>query len=210
MNNGYSIKINSLVFYKISGNASVGVQIGSGCLNVIIYNSIFVENCSGGAIYSDNNNAKYVNCTFVNNRSNGVSPAGIYNWNDPKDTVINCIIYSNRNASGKQYAQLTFGHYIYHSDIEDKDSGGIYQIIGDTINVIDKAPLFEYQKDSVNLYPAGADGVWFTKDDGLRLQSGSPCREKGNFFTWIPAFDILGRTRPNENYPDIGAYEYYQ
>jgi len=207
--NGNNVKINASVFFKIIGVAGVGVYIETGCLDVIITNSVFAENTMtfGGSIYSENNNAIYSNCTIVNNICKDGNPAGIFNWNNPTDRVMSCIIYNNRNSNGREYAQLTYGYYVSYSDIEDKDSNGIYSITGDTINLIDGSPVFEYQKDSVNLYPAGADGIWYTIDDGLRLQSVSPCREKGNFYS---DFDILGRTRPNENYPDIGAYEYYQ
>ncbi|MCK6491250.1 MAG: Ig-like domain-containing protein, partial [Planctomycetes bacterium] len=61
--------------------------------------------------------------------------------------------------------------------------------------------------------PAGADGVWFTADDGLRLRAGSPCIDRARFITattatGMPATDILGTARPQGHDPDSGAYEF--
>jgi hypothetical protein len=57
--------------------------------------------------------------------------------------------------------------------------------------------------DTVN--PAGADEIWMTADDGLRLQADSPCINAGDP-SGAPAIDILGN--PRIGLPDIGAYEY--
>jgi hypothetical protein len=61
--------------------------------------------------------------------------------------------------------------------------------------------------------PAGADGVWFTADDGLRLRAGSPCIDRARFVTattaaGMPATDILATARPQGHDPDSGAYEF--
>ena len=52
---------------------------------------------------------------------------------------------------------------------------------------------------------AGADGSWRTRDDGLRLLSGSPCIDAGTS-VGAPTTDILGN--PRTGMPDIGAYEF--
>jgi hypothetical protein len=58
--------------------------------------------------------------------------------------------------------------------------------------------------DAVN--PAGPDGLWRTGDDGLRLQTGSPCIDAG-LAAGAPLTDILGN--PRVGAPDIGAYEFF-
>src|SRR5688500_11589423 len=53
-------------------------------------------------------------------------------------------------------------------------------------------------------HPIGADGIWRTPDDGLRLTLGSPCIDTGQIAN-APTTDILGNARVGA--PDIGAYE---
>jgi hypothetical protein len=53
--------------------------------------------------------------------------------------------------------------------------------------------------------PAGPDGLWRTRDDGLRLQSNSPCIGAADPAV-APGTDILGL--PRKIAPDIGAYEF--
>ena len=64
--------------------------------------------------------------------------------------------------------------------------------------------------------PAGPDGLWGTGDDGLRLQTNSPCVDMGNN-AGLPQgsrLDILGRTRVvdgngnGDAVTDMGAYEF--
>jgi len=54
--------------------------------------------------------------------------------------------------------------------------------------------------------PAGPDGLWRTRDDGLRLQSDSPCIGAADLAV-APEKDILGLPRGSAS--DIGAYEFY-
>jgi hypothetical protein len=53
--------------------------------------------------------------------------------------------------------------------------------------------------------PAGPDGLWRTNDDGLRLQSDSPCIGAADPAV-APGTDILGLPRGSAS--DIGAYEF--
>ena len=54
--------------------------------------------------------------------------------------------------------------------------------------------------------PAGPDGLLGTSDDGLQLQSGSPCIDTGTP-SGAPALDILRMDRPRGVGFDMGAYE---
>lgn len=60
--------------------------------------------------------------------------------------------------------------------------------------------------------PVGADGVWFTNDDGLIPSVGSPCRGFARMTTAtanpaMPAIDVRGIGRPQGRDPEPGAYE---
>jgi len=66
--------------------------------------------------------------------------------------------------------------------------------------------------------PGGADGKYFTADDGLQLLPGSRCIDAGNGSV-APTTDILGKARKDDagmpntgtgtpKYTDIGAYEF--
>jgi len=54
--------------------------------------------------------------------------------------------------------------------------------------------------------PAGADGVYMTADDGLRLSISSPCINAGMTANDVPVTDVLGLARIS--LPDMGAYEF--
>src|SRR5689334_478612 len=72
-----------------------------------------------------------------------------------------------------------------------------------TVSLIDKPA------DSVFLDPAkpeGADGVFFTADDGLMPAKGSALIDSGVVTTPPLPFDLLGQTRIGAY--DIGAFEY--
>lgn len=57
---------------------------------------------------------------------------------------------------------------------------------------------------------SGNDEFWGTGDDDfgdLRLQTGSPCINRGRVTANVPAFDLLGYPRNQGGLPDMGAYE---
>lgn len=62
--------------------------------------------------------------------------------------------------------------------------------------------------------PAGADGLWFTADDGLRLRDNAPAAGRGllaagavDAVADAGAVDALGARRPQGGDPEPGAYE---
>jgi hypothetical protein len=90
-----------------------------------------------------------------------------------------------------------------HCDIQGSGGSGTHwnSVLGvDGGGNIDSAPLFV---NAAN--PAGADGIWQTKDNGLSLKSTSPCIHAGTP-TGAPALDVLGNARQGQ--PDMGAYQY--
>ena len=175
----------------------------------IITNSTFYNNTAqNGAALGFGGTAgtasTFTNCNFVNNTS---SFAGTAYSGFSKSNFRNCIFWNNtptvnpvtgRNEILSQETnvanQPTFTNCIV------RDASGNPLSVLNTImnNTLNGNPLF------VNLADGdGADNVWGTSDDGLRLQCGSPAINTGTGS--IPALDIIGiaRTTPL----DIGAYE---
>ena len=85
-----------------------------------------------------------------------------------------------------------------------------YSLIGDysagaTNNYTSGAGIITGDPAFINpVAPAGADGIFRTGDDGLRISCASPALNTGNGTT--PATDILGNARVGTI--DMGAYEY--
>ena len=55
--------------------------------------------------------------------------------------------------------------------------------------------------------PDGADNIFMTSDDGLRLNGGSPALHVGTSGFTAPLFDILNILRPQGAGYDMGAFE---
>lgn len=107
---------------------------------------------------------------------------------------------SGRNLSGPNCRGSILGTAPYADQLYIDENNWRVQTDGD--------PLF-----TALAQPAGPDGVWFTADDGLRLQHGSLCIDRARFITattgdGMPTSDILGLPRPRGHDPDCGAYEY--
>ncbi|MDD5134637.1 MAG: tetratricopeptide repeat protein [Phycisphaerae bacterium] len=92
------------------------------------------------------------------------------------------------------------------------------EILYATANQLEEARKFDEAKalyqQVLQQYPnsefaAGADGKWMTADDGLSLQSTSPCRNTGdNSAVSSIATDITDNIRIINSVVDRGAYEY--
>jgi len=194
-----------------SGNTAGG---GGGGL----YNSIgspTVTNCTfsgntagnGGGMHNGSGSPALINCTFSGNTAGYGYPAGyggggMENNDGGSPIVINCIFWDNTAPLGAEIYNISGTPTFRHCDIKGSGGSGAWDpalganaggnIMGDPRFV---APAT----------PAGPDGLWRTDDDGLRLQSDSPCIGAA-FPALAPPKDILGL--PRKIAPDIGAYEF--
>ncbi|MDC1323144.1 T9SS type A sorting domain-containing protein [Polaribacter sp.] len=224
----------SIVNTVFSGNSAL--NIGGGMYNTVsspsIVNVVFSENHAqfGGGIANVSSSPSIINMVFSGNvattSGGGISNSGSF------PSIINTVFNGNSATRGggidntsssapKIYNIVLFGN---GSDIENSSSTRVigwsnfsenYTQAGFT--TLDADPFL----DSAN--PKGADGVWFTDDDGLQPSSAtSPIIDAGDA-TILPLdtadldkdqditeaipFDITGRIRIAGSKVDVGAYE---
>ncbi len=176
--------------------------IYNGYSNPVISNSVFIGNQSSDAIIKSVEGSPAINnCTFYNNRVTG--SLGIITQNYGSAQVNNTIIWGNTAGSGNAGIHIQGGgtinvNYTLAQNYNGSGTGNLN---------ID--PLF---LDINNL--AGADGIYGTEDDGLKLRSESPVIDKGNPFTNTNGYhiqvgdsDITGNSRIQRSVIDMGAYE---
>lgn len=191
--------------------------------NPIITNAVFSENDNtsdfyGGAISNDGSSPIITNAVFYANgkiAQNYTVTGGagaIANRYGSNAVLKNCVFWANTklgNATSVgadiensntstltiSYSSLQLANNVTNYPTAD------YPNIGTSNNIFAQNPLFTNSTS-----PIGIDNIWMTTDDGLALQSTSPCVNTGTA-TGSPTTDILGNAR--SGLPDMGAYEYF-
>lgn len=213
-NNGY-LDVGGMDSYGVGGNASPTV-----------INCIFYGNTSGlhaGGLYAwggnsgGNSHPILMNCLFANNTAiNGSGGAivvdnmdenGVTSSGSATVTAQNCIIVNNTaSIDGPQfYVKGTGAQFIAtYSNIDLTNQNSPNLISGNGIGNIDTDPQF------INLLnPLGNDQCWLSEDDGLQLQSNSPCIDLGSISN-VYSIDIMENQRISGVSVDMGPYEYWQ
>ena len=192
--------VNACIFESNKGLRGAGLYLSE---NGYIYNSLFVNNESndyGGAIFITGGTGElHVNhSSFYNNTA--LQDGGAISAYVPNQTIKNSIFYQNQ----------ALGDSSDNSDVLDDYSGALsieYSIIGNGHNGFSGSGVFN--QDPVFSNPSsviGRDGLFFTNDDGFRLQNNSPAHGIGDN-------DIYGKLsediRGIERYlpKDLGPYE---
>ena len=195
-------------FDKSYGNAT-------SFINCLFYNNLANRNSTrmGGALQLGvcTGGTTLINCTFYNNKA---GQGGAIRAYDSPITAKNTLFYDNYHNGSKTAAG---------SDIWDAGASTSYNMtncqmqlasasytasnsnaLTSATNVIyNQDPLFANSSD-----PNGADDIWMTKDDGLKLKSASPAVDVGlNSAISGYSTDILGTTRIVNTTVNIGAYE---
>ncbi|MEN8765924.1 right-handed parallel beta-helix repeat-containing protein, partial [Wenyingzhuangia sp.] len=190
---GISNRVSSSTLVNLIVADNIATLNGGGVANMVsgtpsIINCVFSGNLAddyGGGIYSENS-PTITNCSFFDNTTttNTKGGGGIYAKNAGTSTVENCIFNENKIGSSKTNI---------HADIKASSnhttnmSYSIVQLasssytlansnaLSSTSNMVYSGnPLFVNASD-----PDGADDIWMTKDDGLKLKSTSPAVDAG-------------------------------
>ena len=182
-------------------NKGGGITTGWGA-TMTLSNSVFSENTSGsngGAISNDMINGSAINCTFYNNTASGTGGAYYSGQTSNHINGKNCIFWGNKKGSSSTVAGAdiyggSFTYSLTQSNSNFSSGTGI---------VNNQDPLFVNASD-----PDGADDIWMTKDDGLKLKSTSPAVDAGlNSAISGYSTDIVGTTRTVNTTVNMGAYE---
>ena len=181
----------------------------------------------GGALYNKDADTKIFNCVFYNNNAEGGvnssysptphSPVAAYGGaianENGAPNLVNLTVYKNTSGIYNSGANVTISNSAVwdNGGAQIQNNGGspviTYNLVKDGFagtGNIDAYPMFVNPDD-----PDGADNIWGTADDGLRLQNGSPAVDAGrqNLLINGTTTDILGNSRLQAVNVDLGAYE---
>jgi len=186
----------------IDNNSTVSADfIRTDSSDVALYNSIVADNSSNSSkiIHNSNGSIQIVNCDIVHNTGSAFFGTG-----SGSVTIRNSIFWNNPPAS---YA-LSDGDDFFGDQVPDITNSLTQTFYKDGVNTIfvNSDPRFYNIAN-----PAGADGKFFTADDGLQLTAPcSPGLNTGdNGAIAGIATDVLGRPRIyNGGTVDLGPYEW--
>ena len=182
------LKIRNSDFYNntvISSNYNV-IDFGFHMpINARLYNNTFIgknQSIYSYAIYSNTYLVELYNNTF-------------YNFKNVLSDEENDFILSN-NIFDK-YNYLTSSHYFIDTTYPTFTANRLESLI---------PPVYSFVDGGGNICgdPLFAD----TLANDLSLQSGSPCIDAGQGYSWLPAYDSRYHHRVAGLAPDMGAYEY--
>ena len=187
-----------------------------------IVNCSFLTNYSSlnsGAIYIKSASAPVViNCVFTRNyASNG---GVVHCASTAVSTFVNCTFYGNNPSTGTVFYNTTSSPKITNCILWNNGSSSIKNVNGSSPTVTYSDIEGSYTgTGNLNANPLlcgvpwpGPDGVWGTTDDvygNLKLQSGSPCLNKGLNSANTTPTDLAGNARIQNTTIDMGAYEGY-
>ena len=183
--------------------------------NCVIYNNTATQRAGGMYCWggnSGNANPTVLNTVFANNTavdgggvvSDRLNESGGGSSGNSNPNFRNCIFWGNTaSGTGPQFFILGGATFVAtYSDINLTGQLSPHVVSGPATGNIITNPLFSNIALGV-----GVDGNWMTTDDGLQLQSSSPCINAGDN-TGVPLTDILTNNRILNSIVDMGAYEF--
>jgi len=161
-----------------------------------VSNCVFVDNAAkwGGAVISVMLDTTFINCTFNGNHATDGGGA-VYSL-CANAAITNCILWGDTADANDATSEEIFCEFFGSATVTYTDIEAGWMGTGN----INSDPDFVDDTD-----PDGNDDQFMTSDDGLDLDSNSPCIDAANAAV-APDDDICGRPRDED--PDMGAYEY--
>ncbi|MBI9104435.1 MAG: chitobiase/beta-hexosaminidase C-terminal domain-containing protein [Spirochaetales bacterium] len=188
-------------FYNVifAGNVSLmdggGIFLQSDTASADFMNTVFFGNFSasqGGGIFWQGATGKLNNSVFIANHSDGGGNAG--GSNVGTQAILNIIAWGNTGSP----TDFVNGGPMLAIDNSIIQNVGSYSGDNNYDSSFDPLPdpkFLNYEN------PQGADGLWFTEDDGYLIQSGSWARDRGAAPTIPDTFDVDGDSNISESYP---------
>lgn len=183
----------------------------------IVANLSSTSGVYGGALCAYSSSPILRNCLIASNNVSGLGGAIFLSSASPQ--LWNCTIVGNTGSSGSAlyvnggtpafYNTIIWGHSGTPITVSAATptwqdcnvQAGISGFGTDNGGNISSDPLFLTQSD-----PDGADNLYMTIDDGLRLTTDSPSLNPGSLSD-APDGDLIGAVRPHGGQDDHGCYE---
>ncbi|SOE21065.1 hypothetical protein SAMN06298216_1537 [Spirosomataceae bacterium TFI 002] len=220
--------LKNVTFSANSANLGGGGGMYNSLSSPTVNNVIFSANSStgdGGGMFNISSSLTLSNVIFASNTSNSGDGGGMYNRDSPSTTLTNVTFKGNIATNGGGMYNYNSSPIITNSIFWDNMKGTSTTVAGADIENLSSTPTVTYTSLQgytggtgcitgdplfVNATDAdGADNVWMTADDGLRLVMGSLAINAGNNAA-IPSgitTDITGAVRIQDVTVDMGAYE---
>lgn len=228
-----------LVVAGFTGNITIeGLQIKNGYANgtgeVQLYDDVYLARFQSAGMYVHDvaGIVTVRNCAFSNNVATGIGGA-ITSPTVPMN-ILQCIFYNNSSGFGDVMWNYNGSFIVKNSTIYNINPNGVLgtvalsnSIVWGNDNILNSTSAITAQycivqggRSGTGIFANdpqlsntadgdGADNVWFTSDDGLRLKYCSPAINRGNNgMADDSEIDIAGNDRIYNTNIDIGAYEY--
>ena len=213
------------------GGGAIIWNTGSYPRVLTLTNCIFYENDAkrfGGALYCETAQSSLLmnNCSLTTNSLSDASGKGFVLNSSGPVTLLNTVIWPDieipqgktiylgptcllRNAATEFPSPLHQAKNLIKGGMAaiKLETGAVVSLGDPTVTILEADPKFQNAED-----PAGADGIWQTQDDGLRLQAGSPAIDLGlSMYLPVDAYDLDQDGNLTELIPvDLAGYDRIQ
>lgn len=195
---GNAAQLTDPVYQRFGG----GILVLSG--NPIIRNCYFIDNnaANGAAVCNLGGTAHFFNCVISSNTAASGLNGAVYNAN-AQPWFVHCTIANNNVGTNIFYNAAGASPYIVNCIIR----GAAPALVGPGSPVVSFS-IIQNATAWPGLSNSNADPLFINEAGGdLMITACSPAVNTAGGFTFNPATDIAGNTRPSLGSPDKGAYE---